>query len=200
MSGSGISWAICKSAPRCRQITMPAPRHSVFYRQDALPAAQLTASKHWRSVYLFNTVKNDYGTACTWLAMLCAVLQHAVQFRMPVTAARVCIKWTASRTAVQAAEEVSSSPASSVPAPSLQTQAVRRGAPSPIRLLATTTTAGRVSTLAALCRRPQLRFYCLQCVCCNWSNTSHKSINKYSVLSISSKLIDVLHTSLDLGL
>ena len=30
MSGSGISWAICKSAPCSRQITMPAPHHSVF--------------------------------------------------------------------------------------------------------------------------------------------------------------------------
>ena len=30
VSGSGISWAICKSAPRCRQITTPAPHHSVF--------------------------------------------------------------------------------------------------------------------------------------------------------------------------
>jgi len=70
-SGSGISWTICKSAPRSRQIscadvplrncslthslthsprqiTMPAPHHSVFYRPDALPAAQPTASKHWR--------------------------------------------------------------------------------------------------------------------------------------------------------
>ena len=48
MSGSGISWAICMSAPRFRQITMPVPHHSVFYRPDALPAAQPTASKHWR--------------------------------------------------------------------------------------------------------------------------------------------------------
>ena len=46
MSGNGISWAICKSASRSRQITMPAPHHSVFYRPDALTAAQLTASKH----------------------------------------------------------------------------------------------------------------------------------------------------------
>ena len=38
MSGSGISWAICKSAPRSRQITTPVPHHSVFYRPDALPA------------------------------------------------------------------------------------------------------------------------------------------------------------------
>ena len=41
----GNSWAICKSAPRCRQTTTPAPHHS-FYRPDALPAAQPTASKH----------------------------------------------------------------------------------------------------------------------------------------------------------
>ena len=46
VSGSGISWAICKSAPRSRQITTPAPHHSVFYWPDALPAAQPTASKH----------------------------------------------------------------------------------------------------------------------------------------------------------
>ena len=50
MSGSGISWAICKSASHSRQITMPAPHHSVFYRPDALPAAQPTASKHWRQI------------------------------------------------------------------------------------------------------------------------------------------------------
>ena len=43
VSGSGISWAICKSAPRSRQITMPVPHHSVFYRPDALTAAQPTA-------------------------------------------------------------------------------------------------------------------------------------------------------------
>jgi len=30
VSGSGISWAMCKSAPRSRQITTPAPHHSVF--------------------------------------------------------------------------------------------------------------------------------------------------------------------------
>jgi len=30
VSGSEIRWAICKSAPRSRQITMPAPHRSVF--------------------------------------------------------------------------------------------------------------------------------------------------------------------------
>ena len=48
VSGSGISWARCKSAPRSWQITMPAPDRSVFYRPDAFPATQPTASKHWR--------------------------------------------------------------------------------------------------------------------------------------------------------
>jgi len=47
-SGSGISWDICKSAPRSRQMTTTAPHRSVFYRPDAIPAAQPTASKHWR--------------------------------------------------------------------------------------------------------------------------------------------------------
>ena len=50
MSDSGISWDICESATRSRQVSVPAPHHSVFYRPDALPAAQPTASKHWRQV------------------------------------------------------------------------------------------------------------------------------------------------------
>ena len=49
VSGSGISWAICKSAPCSRQeVTTPAPRHWVLLQADALPATQPTASKHWR--------------------------------------------------------------------------------------------------------------------------------------------------------
>ena len=32
---------------------MPVPHHSVFYRPDAVPAAQPTASKHWRQYYLY---------------------------------------------------------------------------------------------------------------------------------------------------
>ena len=59
MSGSGISWAICKSAPRSRQITMPPNHHSVFYRLDALPATQPTASKHWRQILTNKTVQEN---------------------------------------------------------------------------------------------------------------------------------------------
>ena len=43
MSGSGISWAICKSAPRFRQITMPASHHSVFL-QAGCPSCHPTNS------------------------------------------------------------------------------------------------------------------------------------------------------------
>jgi len=48
VSVCGISCAIFKSAPRPKQITMPAPHHSVFYRPYAFPATQPTASKHCR--------------------------------------------------------------------------------------------------------------------------------------------------------
>jgi len=41
VGGSGISWAICKSAPLSRQITTPAPHHSVFTgRMPFLPPNQ----------------------------------------------------------------------------------------------------------------------------------------------------------------
>ena len=42
VSGSGISWAICKSAPRSREITTPTPHRSVFFtgRMPFLPPNQ----------------------------------------------------------------------------------------------------------------------------------------------------------------
>jgi len=55
VSGSGISWAICKSAPHCRQITTPVPHRSVFYRLDALSATQPTVSMYWRTKLLITT-------------------------------------------------------------------------------------------------------------------------------------------------
>jgi len=53
-----------KSAPRSRQITMPAPHHSVFYRPDALPATQPIASKHWRQVYYMLPLSNSPRKVC----------------------------------------------------------------------------------------------------------------------------------------
>ena len=49
MSGSGISWAACKPAVRSTDNHASVPPLS-FYRPDALPAAQPTASKHWRQL------------------------------------------------------------------------------------------------------------------------------------------------------
>ena len=43
VSGSGISWAVCKSAPRSRQITTPAPHRSVFL-QAGCPSCHPTNS------------------------------------------------------------------------------------------------------------------------------------------------------------
>ena len=58
VSGSDIRRATCKSAPRSSQITMPVPHHSFFYRPDALPATQPTASKHWRHYMLNHGIHN----------------------------------------------------------------------------------------------------------------------------------------------
>jgi len=72
VSGSGISWTICKCAPHCTQITPPAPHHSVFYRPDALPAAQPTVLKHWRHKIYHETNWNDFGLTCSknqWLVL-----------------------------------------------------------------------------------------------------------------------------------
>jgi len=46
VSGSGFSWTIWKSAPRPRQTPCQHPISQFFYRLDALPATQLTVSKH----------------------------------------------------------------------------------------------------------------------------------------------------------
>ena len=70
MSGSGISWAICKSAPCSRQITTPALHYSSFYRPDALPAAQPTPSKHWRQPILITPVQNTHTHTHTRLTAL----------------------------------------------------------------------------------------------------------------------------------
>jgi len=53
VNDSGTSWAICKSAPRSRQITTPAPHHSVFTgRMPFLPPNQQRQSrKYWRHGY-----------------------------------------------------------------------------------------------------------------------------------------------------
>ena len=63
VSGSGISWAICKSANRFRQITMPAPHRSVFYRPNAfLPPNQQRRSNESNSTLYKSTTLQKYQT------------------------------------------------------------------------------------------------------------------------------------------
>ena len=50
------------------------PHHSVFYRPDALPAAQPTASKHWRHrlpelLLAYSCLTNHSRAALVWLVM-----------------------------------------------------------------------------------------------------------------------------------
>ena len=57
VSGSGISWAICKSAPRSRQITTPAHHHSVFLQAgcpSSRPTNSVKALKAYSSLYQFS--------------------------------------------------------------------------------------------------------------------------------------------------
>jgi len=80
VNGSGISWAICKSAPRSRQITTPAPtaQSQFFYRPDALPATQPTASKHWRQAVLLRSNRRNVVfllfvlQTCAWCRLVIA--------------------------------------------------------------------------------------------------------------------------------
>jgi len=86
VSGSDISWAVCKSASCSRQITMPAPHRLVFYRPDALLATQPTASKHWRQ--LFNQLWDEMGQK--WMPFPLRLVSFVEFF--PST----CMKWLVS--------------------------------------------------------------------------------------------------------
>ena len=57
VSGSGIIWAICKSALRSRQITTPAPHHSFFTcRMPFLPPNQQCQSTEGQKWYQGSTI------------------------------------------------------------------------------------------------------------------------------------------------
>ena len=70
MSGSGISWAICKSAPRSRQITTPVPHHSVFL-QAGCPSCRPTNSVKALKAHLTSAIINKQGTFSPFATPLC---------------------------------------------------------------------------------------------------------------------------------
>jgi len=71
VSGSGISWAKCKSAPRSRQITVPAPHHSVFL-QAGCPSCRPTNSVKALKALKYGTVHSLHK--CSLLSFLIFVL------------------------------------------------------------------------------------------------------------------------------
>ena len=59
VSGSGISWTVCKSSTRSRQITMPALHYSSVLQAGCPSCRPTKVSKHWRPInkaiiYLIN--------------------------------------------------------------------------------------------------------------------------------------------------
>jgi len=75
VSGSGISLAICKSAPRSRQITTPAPHHSVFLQAGcrscrptnsvkALKAKMCTRTMHEISQHYYSLTGQGVWPRC----------------------------------------------------------------------------------------------------------------------------------------
>ena len=60
LSGSGISWAICKSAPSSRQTTTPAPHHSIFLQAgcpSCRPTNSVKALKAWNFYHSWLKIK-----------------------------------------------------------------------------------------------------------------------------------------------
>ena len=55
VSGSGISWAICKSAPRSRQITTPSPHHSRFLQAGCPSCRAANSIKALKAIIFFNS-------------------------------------------------------------------------------------------------------------------------------------------------
>ena len=65
VSGSGISWAVCKSAPRFREITTPASCHSVFTGQmNFLPPNQQRQSTIGTCAVWVNSKKSSQYWNC----------------------------------------------------------------------------------------------------------------------------------------
>jgi len=81
VSGSGISWAICKTAPRSRQTTMPAPHHAGFTdRMPFLPPNQQCQSTegsklHNSAPQNLNILFNAQNKAQKYILLLCLVTE-----------------------------------------------------------------------------------------------------------------------------
>jgi len=91
VSGSGISWAICKSAPCPRQISMPASHHSSFLQAGcpsccptnsvkALKAYQSTegiTEGNWEAIRWVNKAITELATCTTEQMVNCYNTRHS---------------------------------------------------------------------------------------------------------------------------
>ena len=81
VSGNGISWAICKSAHRSRQITTPARHHSVFFtgRMPFLPPnkqRQSTEGSTEMKVSWFKSENRQTDRRTRPIASPCVIITH----------------------------------------------------------------------------------------------------------------------------
>ena len=60
VSGSGISWAICKFTPRFRQIIMPAPHHSIFLQARCKDRSQHKLTKLSNNINVFVIFRRSF--------------------------------------------------------------------------------------------------------------------------------------------
>jgi len=65
VSGNGISWAICKSAPCSRQITTPVPNHSSFL-QAGCPSCRPTNSVKALKATWVTVLQKSGKCQCHW--------------------------------------------------------------------------------------------------------------------------------------
>ena len=87
-SGSGVSCAMCKFAPRSRQITMPTPQNSVFYRLDDLPVTQATASKSIEGIKL----QIQLHFVAAFCGIMTPVLNDVIDCQCLIEVSRRCIR------------------------------------------------------------------------------------------------------------
>ena len=77
VTGSGISWTICKSASRSRQITTPAPHHSAFLRAGCPSCRPTNSVKALKAfVYTCSCRVNVYDIIHNFISPSYVVAQH----------------------------------------------------------------------------------------------------------------------------
>ena len=78
VSGSGIRWAICKSALSSRQITTPAPHHSVFL-QAGCPSCRPTNSVKALKANIYY-IRTQNKNVCIIFLLILPLLKISKQF------------------------------------------------------------------------------------------------------------------------